>query len=341
VSELVPRIAAVVLIVSFSVWGALTVSVLVGRAQYDRRLRSGGRPPSTRAVDRLLKRALGRPRTDWGRWRRITAINRLASMRHPATRHVLYHALWHSDAEVAAAAIRSLGALGDPWAMELLVAALRDGRVPRSRVAAQLERLGAEPGYLLLPLLRDSDPTVRFWAATLIGPYEALGRDDLVALTRDEDPNVRAAAVEALGSRSGDDAAVAAAVSLLEDPVWFVRVHAARAAGHLSGAAATPAIGNLLADEKWWVRTAAKDALETVGLDAVPALVAMLDSEDAFARNGAAEVLQDIGVVDNLALEDPSSPLLARIYAAGGARFREAAEARTAQARRYAEERAA
>ncbi len=38
--------------------------------------------------------------------------------------------------------------------------------------------------------------------------------------------------------------------------------------------------------------------------------------------------MQDIGFVDFLALEDPNSPLLVRIYAAGGERYREAAEAR-------------
>jgi hypothetical protein len=328
------------LIVSFALWVALSVAVLAGRAQYDRRLRTGARQLSRRAVDRLLRRALGRPRTDWGRWRRITAINRLAAVRHPAMPHMLYHALWHSDAEVAAAAIRVLGRLGDTWAMELLVAALRDGRVPRSRVAAQLERLGPEPTYLLLPLLRDPDPAVRFWAATLIGPNEAVGGPDLVELTRDDDPNVRAAAVEALASRRGDDV-VQAALDSLDDAAWFVRVHAARTAGHVGGAAAAPQVANLLTDERWWVRTAAKDALETIGQDAVPALVAMLGSDDQFGRNGAAEVLQDIGLVDHLAVEEPESPLLARIYAAGGQRFKEAAEARTRRAVRAGEERAA
>jgi hypothetical protein len=60
----------------------------------------------------------------------------------------------------------------------------------------------------------------------------------------------------------------------------------------------------------------------------VPSLLAILAHEDPFARNGAAEVLQDIGFVDFLALDNPRSPLLERIYAAGGERFREAAEAR-------------
>ena len=55
----------------------------------------------------------------------------------------------------------------------------------------------------------------------------------------------------------------------------------------------------------------------------------MLAHEDLFARNGAAEVLQDVGFVDFLALDSPGSPLLEKIYEAGGERLREAAEARS------------
>lgn len=245
-----------------------------------------------------------------------------------------------TDSEVVAAAIRDLGALGDEWAIELLVEALRDGRAPRSRIAAQLERRAPAPGIHLLHLLRDADPAVRFWAATLLGPYEGFGDIALVALAGDEDDNVRAAAVEALANRSGAEVRQAV-LGLLDDPVWFVRVHAARAAGHVAGASAAPAIARLLGDERWWVRTAAKDALEGMGPDAVPALLPVLASSDKFARNGAAEVLQDIGLVDHLALEEPRSPLLAKIYAAGGTKFREATEARIARDRQFREERAA
>lgn len=337
---LVLRAAVLVLAAAFPLWVLLSLTVLVGRARYDRRERLGARTPSRRQSERLLRRALGNPRSEWGEWRKITAIDRLARMRHPATSHVLYHALWGEDDKAAAAAIRSLGALGDLWAIELLVAALRGGRVPRSRVASQLERLYPEAGFLLLPLLRDPDPAVRFWGATLLAPYGSLAEVELVNLTRDEDPNVRAAAVEALGHRHGPYAAEAT-VALLDDPAWFVRVHAARAAGHVAGADAAPAIARLLADERWWVRTAAKDALETIGKDAVPALVPVLSSSDKFARNSAAEVLQDIGLVDHLALEEPRSSLLRRIYKAGGPRLRAAAEARAAQARAARRERAA
>jgi hypothetical protein len=76
------------------------------------------------------------------------------------------------------------------------------------------------------------------------------------------------------------------------------------------------------------VRTAAKDALRGLGTEAVPSLLSVLTHSDSFARNGAAEVLQDVGFVDFLALDNPDSPLLERIFAAGGERLREAAETR-------------
>jgi HEAT repeat protein len=338
--EIILSAAFLVLALAFPAWVLLSLIVVVGRLRYDRRQRIGLRTPSQRQVHRLLKRALGTPRTELGEWRRISALNRLARMDHPATAHVLYHALWGEDEKAAAVAVRCLGSLGSPWAIELLVAALRGGRVPRSRVASQLERLYPEPAFLLLPLLRDPDPAVRFWSAMLLGPYETLAENDLVELTLDDDPNVRAAAVEALGNRKTEPAAEAT-VALLGDPAWFVRVHAARAAGHAAGAAAAPAIAPLLADERWWVRTAAKDALKGMGKDAAEALVPVLASSSRFARTGAAEVLQDVGLVDYLVLEHPQSSLLARIYEAGGEKLREAAEERTERERMLREEKAA
>jgi HEAT repeat protein len=245
-----------------------------------------------------------------------------------------------SDQRIATAAIRTLGEVGDDWAIDLLLDALRRGYGPRSRIAAELERLAPAPGQRLVTLLRDWNPTVRFWAATLLRPYPDLGEATLIELTWDPDPNVRAAAVETLGTHSGSGVG-AALLARLDDSEWFVRVHAARAAGHVLGAEAAPTITRLLADERWWVRTAAKDALRGMGADAVPSLLSILGHDDPFARNGAAEVLQDIGFVDFLALDDPRGQLLERIYVAGGERFREATEARLAGTSAKREEAAA
>jgi HEAT repeat protein len=335
-NDIVVQLAAAVLGLALTAWILLSIVVVLGRAWYDRRHRLDAAPLSGRKARRVVRRALEPTRTDWGRSRRIAALARLAGARHPALRRLLRRAIADPDHVVAAAAVRLLGELGDEWAIDLLLDALRAGHVPRSRVAAQLERLAPVPGAQLLPLLRDPEPQVRFWGATLLASYGQLGQDQLLALARDLDPNVRAAVVETLGERGGPGAADVA-LALLDDPAWFVRVHAARAAGHVAGERSARLVAHLLADDRWWVRTAAKDALRTIGAPAVEPLLPVLTSPDEFARNGAAEVLQDIGFVDYLATKDPASPLLARIYLAGGDGLRRAAELR-ARTRRDAEE---
>jgi hypothetical protein len=333
VDELVLHVAILVLALAFPGWIALSLAIVLGRLRHDRRSQEpSDHGLSEREAGRLLRRAGRRPRTEWGRWRRVSALTRLARAHHPAAARLLQPALADRDQRVATAAIRSLGDLGDGWAIDVLVSALRSGIVPRSRVAAELERLVPVPGPRFVPLLRDLNPAVRFWAATLLGPYPELGRERLMALTWDPDPNVRAAAVETLGSRSGH-AVSAAILARLDDSAWFVRVHAARAAGHVLGVGAAPSLSGLLADEQWWVRSAAKDAFRSMGPDAVPALLSVLAHPDSFARNGAAEVLQDIGFVDMLALEQPDSPLLVRIYEAGGKSLKHAAEQRAGKKR--------
>ena len=330
---LVLHVALVVLAISVPAWAALSVFVVVGRLRYEHAHRNPhDRPLSPRAAERLVGRAARRPRTEWGRWRRITALQRLERAHHPAVPRLLMRVLDDPDPGTSAAAIRTLGDVGDDWAIDVLLDALRHGDGSRSRIASELERLAPAPGARLVPLLRNGDPVVRFWGATLLRPYPDLGESTLIELTWDSNPNVRAAAVETLGTRHGKSVETALSARL-DDSEWFVRVHAARAVGHVVGAEAAPSIARLLSDQRWWVRTAAKDALRGMGSDAVPSLLATLAHDDPFARNGAAEVLQDIGFVDFLVLDNPQSPLLERIYEAGGERFREAAGARAAVVR--------
>lgn len=328
---LVLRVAVVVLVVAFATWVALSLAIVVGRLRFERSRQRLVAPLSERGARRLVRRVRGRPRSEWGRWRRVRALQRLERAHHPAVPSLVKPVLEDPDPMIAAAAIRTLGDVGDEWAIDLLLDALRRGRGQQSRIAAELERLAPAPGPKLLPLLRDWNPGVRFWGATLLRPYPDLGEATLIELTWDSDPNVRAAAVETLGTRSGT-AVGSALTARLDDSEWFVRVHAARAAGHVVGADAAPTITRLLADERWWVRTAAKDALRGMGVDAVPSLLSILAHDDPFARNGSAEVLQDIGFVDFLAQDNPRSPLLERIYEAGGERYRIAAQTRAVDA---------
>jgi HEAT repeat protein len=86
---------------------------------------------------------------------------------------------------------------------------------------------------------------------------------------------------------------------------------------------------SLLGDRSWWVRFAAKQALEAMGTDVWPVLVPCLTNADRFVRNGAAEVFQNLGLLDSLivmeaATDDPAPhkiDMLRRIAAAGGVRL--------------------
>ena len=67
VDDVVLRVALVVLAISLPVWGALSLVVVLGRLRYERLHRDPvDRPLGARAAERLVYRAAGRPRTEWG-----------------------------------------------------------------------------------------------------------------------------------------------------------------------------------------------------------------------------------------------------------------------------------
>jgi HEAT repeat protein len=271
--------------------------------------------------------------TELEKWQRISALRVLMRARFDDAWPLADAALADPDEDVVAAAVATLGATEHPRAAVLLVQALHDGVLARSRVASQLDGFGAELAPLLVPFLADPDGEVRFWGVTLLGrslaPHDPAWAE-IALLARDEEPSVRAAAVEAL-AQSQAAPAQTIAVALLDDPVWYVRAHAARALQRVGDAATAADVAALLTDGSWWARSAAKETLAESGPAAAEAVFPLLDSSDEFARNGAAEVLQNMGYLDLLVTKlvvDPRNDLIRRrllkIFEAGG---REIAEA--------------
>ena len=233
-----------------------------------------------------------------------SASQRLEEARHPSVPRLISPVLADPDPMIAAAAIRTLG---DVTTGRSTCSSTPSGAVKVSAPVLRRSSSGWRRRRVreLLPLLRDWNPIVRFWGATLLRPYPDLAvrrryRTDLGLRLRTCGPPPSRRSVRGTAGRRRR------ASARLDDSEWFVRVHAARPVGHVVGVEAAPTITRLLADQRWWVRTAAKDALRGIGADAVPSLSRLLAHEDPFARNGAAEVLQDVGVVDDLAHDNPA-----------------------------------
>jgi HEAT repeat protein len=263
------------------------------------------------------------------KWRRIAALRVLARSGSDTALPLLGLALSEVDADVVNAALATIGDIPDERAAAMLIKALRDGTGPRSRIATQLDGFPLDVGLLLLPLLRDWDASVRYWAVKLLSRYPTLDSLtlELAILAGDADASVRAAVAETLGVVGGR-AATAIAIELLADETPFVRAHAARTLGGQRQPLLASLVAALLSDEDWWARAGAKRALEELGPEAAQYVIPHLESEDSFARNGAAEVLQNTGVADRLVQEVAHQPanerlrnLLRSIVEAGGDQF--------------------
>lgn len=138
------------------------------------------------------------------------------------------------------------------------------GLIDSGRLSAADEKLGLEA-------LGDAPH------AAAIGPARAR----LV----EHDPELRAAAARTLG-KLGDRDSFAALVSLLNDPVWYVRAAAARALGTLPvDGRASIALGRALGDSTWWVRAKAAQSLSLHGASGVDALIGAVGGGDRYARD--------------------------------------------------------
>src|SRR5262245_49194626 len=159
----------------------------------------------------------GNHRTVRDKWRRMAALRILFRLDDSATMTLLKRAAADADSEVASTALTLLGQSRDPEAIEVLLEALRRQRQPASRIAIHLEQSPQNYVERLRPLLRDPDPVMRLWSATLLRRYpDTEGLEaELAPLTDDADPRVRKAAIVSLG-KVGDQLAAAAAQRLLE-----------------------------------------------------------------------------------------------------------------------------
>jgi hypothetical protein len=173
-------------------------------------------------------------------WRRAAAAFALGDMASSWSGPALRAALEDPEREVRSAAARSLGRLGDPGAVEPLVRAVGEGRIPRSVGGQALLAIGEPALPPLRALLSAPDAAARVLAVDLVGFLgDASDGARLTERLHDSSAEVRARAARALG-RVGAEQGVVQLRARLADRVPFVRVAVAHALGAVGDTGAVP-----------------------------------------------------------------------------------------------------
>ena len=313
----------VVLVCSFAAWVMLSLAVVLGRWRYDR-LHPRRPGPISRAPCPEARSAREPQASDGlgqvARSHSIHAPCKGSSSPGATPRSERARELGREDRRPLRSGRSATSATTGRSAC--CSSAARRGHGSRSRIAAELERLAPAPGARP----RSAPPRLRIrrcgsGAPRCSGRTPISASATLIALTWDADPNVRAA-----GDRDARPRSRAGGR----------RRAASRGSTTASGSSASMRRAPQATSSEPRLRRRSPGSSPTSGGGcgrrrrtrcagwAPRRAVAALDAgaRDPFARNGAAEVLQDIGFVDFLALDNPRSPLLERIYAAGGERFR-------------------
>lgn len=219
--------------------------------------------------------------------------------------------------------VRKLGVLADPATLPILFGELIDVLEGRHRLSVRTLK-----SALVRFSLRDVDafraglthpkPRVRFFATDIVREIverrrqsERLGKNDFT-------PDVYRLFTEKLVVDSSDDVRARAAVvvayfydldcnpmltKLLQDPVWFVRLHACRALGEHFFLPLAPQVAECLTDSNWLVREAAVRSLCAMG---DPGIAVIMDSfinvSDRYAAEQIAEEIQRNGLIEQALL---------------------------------------
>lgn len=222
-----------------------------------------------------------------------------------------------------------LGRIGDPWAVEMLLAGLKGehGEARREAIAAlgrtgdreaamkiarfantqglvfaTLEALG-EMGHpdtkpTVQAMMKQEEPLAKVYAGVALWKLGGVA-DPLTAigpLTGSPDAGVRRALAEQLGSIEDDTGSVQLLIALLEDQADAdVRLAAARSLRTLNPEGIAPYLVTAASDADYRVATTALAALRGSNDEAIPEqLLPLLDHENPYVRVSAAMTVLDV-----------------------------------------------
>jgi HEAT repeat protein len=270
---------------------------------------------------------------------RSSAAERLGALPTPEGIAALLAGTRDPHRDVEEVCIRNLGRLAHPIALPVLLEAMILVLEGRSRLSIRtvetaLLQYGLADIEAFRPALEHANDRVRFFACDIIRRIcdretivRPVAREDfsremlhlfLERLWRDENADVRARSALVIGHlRDGSSPEILKA--LLDDSIWFVRLHACRAAANKFYVTIAAELARRITDPHWLVREACVRSLSRMeGFGVEQIINLFLKTEDRYGAEQIAEELQRSGILGDLLSQ--TSDLRVRQWTAAVAR---------------------
>ncbi len=248
---------------------------------------------------------------------KASAIDRLGKMLSAKSIYKLMYMLNSKNPEIIAVTVRALSRIGSVKGLQAIMKRLPDlfenGLVSQKTIQTAFVNFGTE----MVPFLLEHAGKIthpKFIESLLESFYYLPPSKTTISFAMDHlaSPHAEVRAKAARVLWHVDSAPLISnqevLLPLLEDPVWFVRLNAAKVVGTLGSEKAISMLGNLLYDDSWHVRNTAAMALAQIGEPSIDTFLKVLRSSDQYTKESISEEIERTyftsTLIGNLASED-------------------------------------
>jgi hypothetical protein len=247
---------------------------------------------------------------------RATAIDKLGMMQSEVSVDKLVMMLKTKNTEIISTTIRALSRIGTPKTLVGILEHLPDlyqnDLIGHKTVETSLRSFGVAAQPVL------AEYGMKFIDARIISslievmsnmPSTDISASFAVHSLNNPDVEVRAKALKLIGRSEPSFLKLDYNLLLqyLSDPVWFIRLHAAKALGRLRFQGAVDNLGNLLFDTNWQVRSAATAALIQFGDVCLDIFLKTLKDKDDYVKQSICEEIEKsnfvVTLIENLSAD--------------------------------------
>lgn len=239
---------------------------------------------------------------------KLIAIDKLGKMKSQGSVKAIGDQLKNRDPEIITVAIRALANMGTPESLKIILNSLpsiyENWFITRKALENSLLKYGQQAiPFLLEYLEKIHNPKIIAIILDILSHFsdESAWLKAFAYLTHDN-PEVKAKAlkvISGLPEKIGLEE-IAKIVPLLQDPAWFVRLHAVRVLGKVKNNKIQYALGSCLFDNHWRVRNEAANVLANLNRESLDIFLQALKYEDRYVRETICEEMEKTHLVYRL-----------------------------------------